>query len=157
MARPRGTTKLELKPELAARIITYIKAGSYLETAAAAAGVNKTTLHRWLNRGAEGERPFSEFCAQVHTALAEAEIRDLARIDRAADTNWQAAAWKLERRNPKMWGRREYTEVTASSGLPAAFEHMTEAEVDAEIDRLYAELKESRGNHGRLPAKGSSG
>ena len=57
---------------------------------------------------------------------------------------------KLERRNPKMWGRREYTEVTGASGLPVAFEHMSEAEIDAEIDRLYAELKESRGKHGRL-------
>jgi hypothetical protein len=56
-----------------------------------------------------------------------------------------------------MWGRREYTEVTAGSGMPPEYEHMSEAEMDAEIDRLYAELKESRGNHGRLPAKGSSG
>jgi hypothetical protein len=105
VARPKGTSKLDLEPELASRIITYIKAGSYLETAAAAAGVNRSTLHRWLKRGAEGEEPFAEFRNSVEGALAEAELRDLARIDRAAETQWQAAAWKLERRNPKKWGR----------------------------------------------------
>lgn len=106
MARPKGTSKLDLEPQLASRIITYIKAGSYLETAAAAAGVNRSTLHRWLKRGAEGEESFAGFRSSVEGALAEAELRDLARIDRAAETDWKAAAWKLERRNPKRWGRR---------------------------------------------------
>jgi transposase len=106
VARPKGTSKLDLEPQLASRIITFIKAGSYLETAAAAAGVNSSTLHRWLKRGAQGEEPFAGFRSSVEAALAEAELRDLARIDRAAETQWQAAAWKLERRNPKKWGHR---------------------------------------------------
>ena len=145
MARPKHTTKLELEPELAARIITYIRAGSYLETAAAAGGVNKSTLHRWLQRGSEGEEPFAKFCDQVEAALAEAELRDLARIDRAADSNWQAAAWKLERRNPKMWGRREYTQVTGADGGPIKYEQLSESELDAEIERLSAEIEDAPG------------
>jgi len=150
VARPKGTTKLELEPELAARIITYIRAGSYVETAAAAAGVNKSTLYRWLERGAEGQEPFAGFATQVESALAEAELRDLARIDRAADNNWQAAAWKLERRNPKMWGRRNYTEMTGADGGPIRYEQLSESELDAEIERLSAEIEEAQG-------RGSSG
>lgn len=151
MARPNGTTRLELDPELAQRIVTYIKAGSYIETAAAAAGVNKSTLHRWLKRGAEGEEPFAEFSDAVEAALAEAELRDLARIDRAADTQWQAAAWKLERRNPKLWGRREYTEVTGADGGPIRYEQLSEPELDTEIERLSAEIEaaQSRGAGGQ--------
>jgi hypothetical protein len=145
VARPKGTSKLELEPELASRIVTYIKAGSYVETAAAAAGVNKSTLHRWLKRGAEGEQPFASFGDSVAAALAEAEIRDLVRIDRAAEAQWQAAAWKLERRNPRMWGRREYTELTGADGGPIRYEELSEPELDAEIERLTAALEEEAG------------
>lgn len=145
MARPQGTTKLEHDPKLAARIVRYVQAGSYLETAAAAAGVNRSTLHRWLKRGAEGEEPFAAFSDAVEGALAEAELRDLVRIDRAAETQWQAAAWKLERRNPKLWGRREYTEVTGTDGGPIKYEQLSEPELDAEIERLSAEIEEAQG------------
>ena len=145
MARPKGTTKLEIEPELATRIITYIRAGSYVETAAAAAGVDKSTLYRWLERGAEGQEPFAGFATQVESALAEAELRDLARIDRAADSNWQAAAWKLERRNPKMWGRRNFTEMTGADGGPIRYEQLSESELDTEIERLSAEIEEAQG------------
>lgn len=143
MARPKGTTRLELDSELSARIITYIKAGSYVETAAAAAGVDRSTLHRWLKRGAEGAEPFANFADAVEAALAEAELRDLARIDRAAETQWQAAAWKLERRNPKSWGRREYAELTGGDGGPIRFERCSESELDAEIERLSSEIEEA--------------
>lgn len=145
MARPKGTTKLELDPEIRARIITFIRAGSYVETAAAAAGVDRATLHRWLKRGAEGEEPFAGFGNQVESALAEAELRDLARIDRAAESMWQAAAWKLERRNPKMWGRREYTEMTGADGGPIQYAQLSETELDAEICRLNAEIEAANG------------
>ena len=145
MSRPKGTTKLELEPELQTRILTYIRAGAYLETAAAAAGINRTTLHRWLKRGAEGEQPFADFSDAVEKTLAEAEIRDLARIDKAAETQWAAAAWKLERRNPRMWGRREYNELTGADGGPIRFEQLSESDLDAEIERLSAEIEAADG------------
>lgn len=107
MARPKGTTKLELNPDLQTRIVTYIQAGSYVETAAAAAGICKDTFYDWLKRGSAGEEPFKGFSDAVEKAAAEAEVRDLAVVDKAARAGtWQAAAWKLERRNPKAWGRR---------------------------------------------------
>ena len=145
MARPKGTSRLDLEPELATRIVTYIRAGSYVETAAAASGVTKSTLHRWLKRGSEGEEPFASFSDAVETALAEAELRDLARIDKAADESWQAAAWKLERRNPRQWGRREYSEVTGADGGPIRYEQLTESELDAEIKRLTSEIEAAEG------------
>lgn len=146
MARPKGTTKLELDSAVSARILNFIRAGSYVETAAAAAGIDRSTLHRWLKRGSEGEEPFASFGDAVTAALAEAELRDLARIDRAAETQWQAAAWKLERRNPKMWGRREYTELTGADGGPIKYERLSECELDVEIERLSAEIEEAQGD-----------
>ena len=140
MARPKGTTKLELNPELQNRIITYIKAGSYIETAEAAAGICKDTLYDWLRRGANGEEPFGGFSDAVQRALAEAEIRDLARIDKAAEMQWQAAAWKLERRNPRMWGRREYQELTGADGGPIETREL-QSKTTEELIAEWQELK----------------
>lgn len=119
MARPKGTTTLELAPEIQTRIATYILAGSYIETAAKAAGIHKDTLYDWLKRGATGEEPFASFSDAVERALGEAEIRDLAVVSKAAQAGvWQAAAWKLERRNPKAWGRRIAAEVSGPDRGP---------------------------------------
>ena len=47
------------------------------------------------------------FSDAVEKALADAELRDLQRVDGAAERgSWQAAAWRLERRNPTRWARR---------------------------------------------------
>lgn len=97
----------KLTPALQAQVVTYLRAGNYVETAAAAAGVSKTTLYDWLKRGARGEgAEFVEFADAVTQALAQAEARDVAIIAKAAATEWQAAAWRLERMRPARWGRR---------------------------------------------------
>lgn len=103
------------------KIITAIRAGNYIETAAAYAGINKSTLYDWLKRGEreqqrvaknprykirKSEKPYVEFSNAVEKALAEAEIRDVAIIAKAAEEQWQAAAWRLERKFPDRWGRR---------------------------------------------------
>jgi hypothetical protein len=49
--------------------------------------------------------------------MAEAEMRDVALIAQAAKENWQAAAWRLERKYPARWGRTQH-EVTGKDGKP---------------------------------------
>ncbi|NLJ75865.1 MAG: hypothetical protein GX325_01220, partial [Peptococcaceae bacterium] len=46
MARPR-----KLNEALQHKIVTAIRAGNYIETAAAYAGIHKSTLYDWLKRG----------------------------------------------------------------------------------------------------------
>lgn len=111
----------KLTPEVQHRIVQAIQAGNYMETAAAYAGINKTTLYDWLRRGArekerlernsrarmrKAEAPYVEFSNAVEKALAEAEMRDVMLIGKAASEQWQAAAWRLERKFPQRWGRR---------------------------------------------------
>jgi len=112
------TTKLT--PQLQETIVNHILRGSYMETAAAAAGIDKTTLYRWLKQGADAissASPYYGFRHAVESALAEAEVRDLNVVDHAARSGvWKAAAWKLERRAPKRWGKQERVEVTAGDG-----------------------------------------
>lgn len=107
MARPT-----KLSQELHARIVDAVRAGNYIETAAAYAGVNKSTLYAWLKKGARSASgPFWEFSNAIEKALASAEVRDVALIGKAADTQWQAAAWRLERKHPQRWGRQERVDL----------------------------------------------
>ena len=105
----------KLTPEITEAIISAIRAGAYIETAAAFAGICKDTFYRWLKEGARGEcKKKAQFSDAVKMALAESELRDLAVVNRAASTSWQAAAWKLERKFPDRWGRRDRLDVAAA-------------------------------------------
>ena len=104
--RPTGSNKLT--PELQQKIVDAIRMGNYIETAAAFSGISKDTLYRWLRQGREAKRgKFRNFSDAVEKALAESEMRDVAVIATAAKENWQAAAWRLERKFPERWGRRQ--------------------------------------------------
>lgn len=96
-------------PEVTSKILAAIRSGNYIETAAAWAGVNKDTLYDWLKQGAAQDTgKFKEFSDAVGEALAHAEITDVSHVGKAAQNgDWRAAAWRLERRNPKKWGRQE--------------------------------------------------
>lgn len=110
---PRPT---KLTPKLQERIVGYVRAGAYVETAAAAAGIAKDTLYAWLRRGAAAESPYDAFAAAVEEAQAMAEMRDLALIGKAAESEWTAAAWRLERKYPDKYGRRTKTELSGPGG-----------------------------------------
>lgn len=132
--RGRGRPS-KLTPEIQQELVKIIAAGNYIETAAAYVGINKSTLYDWLKRGArekqrlennprakmrKSEAPFVEFSNAIEKALAQAEIRDVAIIGKAAEENWQAAAWRLERKFPERWGRKDKQsiELTGKDGNP---------------------------------------
>jgi hypothetical protein len=95
-----------LTPEVEARIVAAVSAGAHLSVAARAAGVSRQTLHRWRARGAaEAEGPYHELARALERAEAEAELRQVAQIARAAQSEWRAGAWLLSRRAPERWGR----------------------------------------------------
>jgi hypothetical protein len=122
--KPKGKPgrKTKLTPERQAKIVNAIRAGSYVETAAAAAGIDKVTLYRWLKRG--GRFPgtiYADFADAVNEATAQAEMRDVLTISKAAgEGDWRAAAWRLERKYPKRWGTVSRTELTGKDGGPVA-------------------------------------
>jgi hypothetical protein len=92
------------------KILDCIRKGAYIETAAAFAGVHKSTFYDWLKKGARKQgKIYEHFSDAVQQAMGESQMFDLNVIhDCAAKGNWQAAAWRLERKNPKQWGRREF-------------------------------------------------
>lgn len=117
-----------LTPAVEERIILAVRRGNYIETAAAFAGISKDSLYEWLKRGArEPDSAYAAFSDALEKALAEAEMSDLARIEKAAvEGTWQAAAWRLERRNPKRWALRTGAaafgmEAPGEGGKPTRF------------------------------------
>ena len=124
----KGGRPTKISKSLIDEFARVVKAGNYIETAAAYVGISKNTVYDWLRRGArekerleknprakpkKSEAPFVEFSDAVEKALAAAEIRDVMIIGKAAETQWQAAAWRLERKFPERWGRKERLEVAA--------------------------------------------
>jgi hypothetical protein len=100
--------KPKLTPAVRARICNYVRAGSYFETAAAAAGVSGRALRYWLRAAAEArendeKNRYTDFAEALELAQAQAEVREVGIITRAGAKDWKAAAWLLERRHSRRW------------------------------------------------------
>ena len=131
MARPSKYT-----PEVVARIVEALEQGATYEAAAAHAGVHYDTLNEW-------RKGFPEFSEALKKAEAEAELHWLEQIESAAAAGaWQAAAWRLERRYPERWGKRERVDVAMTvrreAERLAAQLGLDAAELIAEAERIVA-------------------
>jgi len=137
---PKTGRPTKLTPEVQDAILRALRAGNYMETAAAFGGVHKDTLYDWLKRGradiVKGKEDglYASFVRALDKAVADGEVRDVAIIAEAAqgrpaqldrDGNviraavppqWTASAWRLERRWPKKWGRFDRVGVEGSEG-----------------------------------------
>ena len=136
-ARGKGQPT-KLTDTVQAKVLEALRAGSYKTVAAAYAGVSVSSIYHWLEWGeadleAEKESIYADFFQAVKKAEADHEVTALLVLDRAASTgkgSWQAAAWKLERKHPDRWGRRQRVE-----GL-------TPEEFDEQLANLEDELSE---------------
>jgi hypothetical protein len=89
-----------LRPEIASKILTAVRAGAHRSVAAQYAGIPRETLSRWLRR--QGE-PYETFARLVDQAEAEIEVELVKLITDSRDPN--VALKFLERRFPKRWAR----------------------------------------------------
>jgi transposase len=99
----------------AQRIYAAVAKGYPRDTAAKLAMIAPRTLYDWLRRGRSGEDGYAQFLQRVQEAESKGEgaLVDLLR-DTHAKTSWQACAWLLERRRPKVWGPRKAGEAQAA-------------------------------------------
>lgn len=104
MTRPSKATEALIETLLVA-----LRTGCTREAACDHAGIVRTTLYRWVE-SKPGLR------ARVEKAEADAEVRFTAQVARAAgDDDWRAAAWWLERRRPKSYGRAQAIAAAADA------------------------------------------
>lgn len=119
-------------PETIKRILDLLRTGVRLRVAATAAGISESTLFNWKNQ-------YPEFADQVEQAQAESCVFYLEIIRKAAETNWQAAAWFLERRFPDDFGRPAVQKTVHVNVTPADIARMT----DQELDDLIAKAEKA--------------
>ena len=135
--------KSKYTPETVAKIMQAVKMGATYELAAGYAGIDYSTFARWQNTK-------SEFCDALKNAEGVGAMVWLAKIEQAAsDGNWQAAAWKLERRYPHMYGKT--VQQTEHSGVVKLdVKHGINPADDPELAalaRAYAARASSGGSH----------
>jgi len=143
-----GGRPTKLTPDLQDELVRVLRVGNYAETACAYVGLNKTTFYDWMKRGARaqdklkkdpdaeiphGEEIYIEFSNAIKKAEADAEARDVLIIGKAAESQWQAAAWRLERKFPEKWGRRGKRDAEEQEARIAKLE--------AETEKLKAETR----------------
>jgi hypothetical protein len=130
------------------RIVQAVRAGATREVAAAAAGVSRRTLQRWLARGVADDAPdrFLRFAVTVGEAGAQREVEALARIALAGRDDWKADAWFLRfaRGYP---ARHEHSGGSRSDDQPVRISHelITDPAVRDELAALKRRIADSRG------------
>lgn len=104
--------------QFVANLCTALKSGNTKKNACLLAGCSESQLYKWLkdpNCEIEGTRAF-HFAESIKKSIAEAQNRNLVLIQKAAQNNWQAAAWYLERSDPNNWARRDRHEISGPDG-----------------------------------------
>lgn len=131
------------------RITDALRNGAYIEHAAQAAGITSRTYHAWMERGRnerdrisaglepdEHEAVYLQFLQSVERAQSEAAVDLLGEIaNHARNGTWQAAAWILERKFPRQWGRMDRTEHTGPEGGPVKLDVSTE-DLERKVQRI---------------------
>lgn len=93
MSRPS-----KLTPNLSQRIVEALRLGATREHAASYAGISPRTLYNWLSKGSTARNGmYLQFFQDVKKAEGENTVSMLGVIKTAAQTDWKAAAWCLER------------------------------------------------------------
>lgn len=90
-----------------------IKLGAPYELACNYAGISYNTLLNWKERE---EPEYVEFFQELTRAEGQAVIQWLALLEKHSHADAKWAAWKLERRYPKDFGRSEKVEHSNPDG-----------------------------------------
>lgn len=158
--RPEKLTK-----QLQEEMVKHVRSGNYVETVCAYVGIYKDTFYNWMRRGAKekervmknpkarirkDEQKYVEFSDAIKEAEASAEMRDVTLIAKAAEDQWQASAWRLERKFPQRWGRKEQLEHSGKDGGPIETENTEKLDLssltDEELDEFEKIVNKASGN-----------
>lgn len=116
----KGGRPTKLTNEVQRIIVDLVRRGNYLDTAAMHAGVERSTLRKWMQRGRSSKSGlYRRFFLAVNKAAAFPEVSDMEVIRKAASSDWRAAAWRLEHRYPQRYAKKTTKhEVTGTRGGP---------------------------------------
>lgn len=111
--------KKKYNKEIVKDIITLVEQGVFNKDAAQAVGVGESTLYEWVNK-------YPEFQEQLKKANAQRKTNFIRCIAEAANQQWQAAAWYLERVYNTEFARRRIQEHEGELNI----KNLTDEELD---------------------------
>jgi hypothetical protein len=126
-ARGAGGRPSKYTPALGAQLCKLVSLGVAMTAACKAEGIGRKTLYRWREYGAQGREPYRSFVRDLNRSLAKAETAITLHVVRAAQRDWRAGAWWLERRAPDRYGPKQTVR------LEKPLTELTEAELEAAI------------------------
>ncbi|MFO0887523.1 MAG: hypothetical protein U0790_00090 [Isosphaeraceae bacterium] len=109
------------------------------------AGVGRSTVYEWLERGEKGEEPYAAFKALAAQARAEFVRDRLNEIQSAGrdskHSGWKATAWYLERVWPEFFRPSRTVEHTGPGGgpMPIRVDMLTDEQL-RQLDTLLGQL-----------------
>lgn len=87
------------------QLVALIADGMTYALAAEACGIATETFRQWMRKGESGEQPYDALVVQLQRAQALGAHALLLKVQSAADQDWRAAAWLLERRHPESYAK----------------------------------------------------
>ena len=139
--------KTKLTPTLQDEIVKRIRAGNYIKVACQAVGISHTAYFDWIKKGEEGISPYSEFLYLVKRAESAAHVHFVAIIASQAPTQWQAAAWWLERKFPDKWAKKEKIDIKQElvtskevETIEARFSHLSAKELNKYVNEISQKM-----------------
>ena len=156
---PESAVKLgrptKFTEETRKKILWALRLGNYRKTAAEYAGISERTLCDWIYKGAGAESgEHADFCNDVIEAEQAAEVRALGVIQQAANRDWKAAAWFLERKFPERYCTRAAIFLAKRLDIddPMDVDGMSEDELNDEVLRQIAGVAGSIPRHNLMAA-----
>lgn len=134
-----------LSSEEETTLLAYLRGGNYLESAAAAAGVDIRRLRSILTLGAEPGSEHGQFRRDVLKAIAEAECAGVSFLmDAASSGDTKAMQWLLERRFGERWAIKVRHVVEEQLSAAVARVEALESEIGRDaVDRVLEALSGS--------------
>jgi transposase len=142
-----GGRPSKLIPEIKTKLLKALAAGNHYEPACAYAGISYQTFRNWMKRGETASRgEYLEFFETVQGAIAQGEIASVAKIKKAEDSDWRAAAWMLERRHPDRWASTQRVKLEVEKEMEKTLDHL-ERQLPPDIfDQVLAALADADGS-----------
>lgn len=126
-----------LTPQVQEQLRLYVTAGAPIPHACVAAGIPWPTCKDWLRKGRAGIAPYVDFVRALDQAKAAWTVGAVMRVTKAADKDWRASAWLLERR-VKEFQPAQRLEHTGAEGKPIEVRSMSQADIEARARELLA-------------------
>lgn len=116
---PAGQPPKIKKPGVKEKLLFALDKGASYQICCGFAGIAYQTFREWIKRGESishltdeeisqhPDKIYYDFIQDVRSVESNAALKWLDKIDAASKFHWQAAAWKLERRYPNVYGKAE--------------------------------------------------